>query len=732
MSNDYYTHSNTLIPGTTARAEDVTSELDAIEAGFDKIPAPRDDGQGFDQPIKAGQAIEDDHLATLGQLVALEQQAATSATNAEQSRVNAETAETNAETAQAAAEVARANAETAETNAETAETGSQAAQTASEAARDKAQEWADNAKDVDVEPGQYSAKHWAEVAQETVLGAKVFQGTWDASTGVYPSNPQTGHFWSISVAGTINTVAYQLGDELIYNGTGWDRVPNSSAVSSVNSQVGDVVLDAASVGASPSGHGHSNATTATSGYMSGADKTKLDGVESGATADQTDSEIKAAYENNANTNAFTDAEQTKLAGIESGATADQTGAEIKTAYEAEADTNAFSDAEQSKLAGIEANATADQTASEIKASYESNLNTNAYTDAEKSKLGAIEANATADQTGSEIKTAYEAQPDTNVFTDAEKTKLAGISSGATGDMTDSEIKTAYENNSNTNAFTDTEQSKLAGIEAGATADQTGTEIKSLYEAQGNTNAFTDADHSKLDGIESGATGDQTGAEIKALYESQSNTNAFTDALLSKLNGIESGATQDMTPAQILAALLGVDGPGSGLDADTLDGVHLSGLVQAVAVEASHSDAGGGLQLYIGNTPGEFDVENSVAAGGWASIGPSGSGANNTWTAMNALPASAKSVALDLLFGAIGTGAGAQFATVSTASEDVSSPDPLAFQNINVGGANLPLNEGITESTQIIIPLDSSKSFQIHWTSSFNATSIKLRYRGFRA
>ena len=60
------------------------------------------------------------------------------------------------------------------------------------------------------------------------------------------------------------------------------------------------------------------------------------------------------------------ADGTKLDGIESGATADQTNAEIKTAYEANADTNEFSDAEQSKLAGIETAATADQTASEIK------------------------------------------------------------------------------------------------------------------------------------------------------------------------------------------------------------------------------------------------------------------------------------------------------------------------------------------------------------------------------
>ncbi len=91
---------------------------------------------------------------------------------------------------------------------------------------------------------------------------------------------------------------------------------------------------------------------------------KLGGIEEGATADQTNAEIKTAYEANSDTNAFTDAEKTKLQnldlsklqGIETGATADQSNAEIKTAYEANSDTNAFTDAEKTKLAGISASA----------------------------------------------------------------------------------------------------------------------------------------------------------------------------------------------------------------------------------------------------------------------------------------------------------------------------------------------------------------------------------------
>ena len=51
--------------------------------------------------------------------------------------------------------------------------------------------------------------------------------------------------------------------------------------------------------------------------------------------------------------------------------------------------------------------------------------------------------------------------------------------------------------------------------------------------------------------------------------------ALSAADKAKLDGIEAGATGDLTPQEILAALQTVDGPGSGLDADTLDGFDAS-------------------------------------------------------------------------------------------------------------------------------------------------------------
>ena len=59
------------------------------------------------------------------------------------------------------------------------------------------------------------------------------------------------------------------------------------------------------------------------------------------------------------------ADGTKLDGIESGSTGDQTAAEIRTLVESASDSNVFTDADHSKLNGIETAATADQSASEI-------------------------------------------------------------------------------------------------------------------------------------------------------------------------------------------------------------------------------------------------------------------------------------------------------------------------------------------------------------------------------
>ena len=188
---------------------------------------------------------------------------------------------------------------------------------------------------------------------------------------------------------------------------------------------------------------------------------------------------------------------TKLDGIESNATADQTAAEIRTLVGNANDSNVFTDADHSKLDNIEASATADQTASEIRTLVENANDSNVFTDADHSKLNGIEAGATGDQTNNEIRNAVEAATDSNTFTDADHSKLDGIEAGATADQTNAEIRAAVEAASDSNVFTDADHSKLNVIEAGATADQTAAEIRVLIDDASDSNVFTDADHTKL-------------------------------------------------------------------------------------------------------------------------------------------------------------------------------------------------------------------------------------------
>jgi len=68
-------------------------------------------------------------------------------------------------------------------------------------------------------------------------------------------------------------------------------------------------------------------------------------------------------------------------------------------------------------------------------------------------------------------------------------------------------------------------------------------------------------------------------------------NDLTDTLLSKLNGIENNATADMTAAQLLTSIKTVDGSGSGLDADRLDGYtsNATGTANTIALRNSSGD-----------------------------------------------------------------------------------------------------------------------------------------------
>jgi hypothetical protein len=363
-------------------------------------------------------------------------------------------------------------------------------------------------------------------------------------------------------------------------------------------------------------------------------KTKLDGIETSATADQTGAQIKTAYQ--AESNAFTDAQFTKLSNIETAATADQTGAQIKTLYQAES--NAFTDAQFTKLSNIETAATADQTNAQIKTAYEANSDTNEFSDAEQSKLAAIEASAdVTDVTNvtaagalmdSELAGIAAVKATTGTFLTADQTKLDAIEASA--DVTDTtNVVAALTAGTNiaisgggTVSSTDTNTTYTAGagivltgtaFSAGpialttvqVAANQTAqlaltaeegdvavrSDEKKSYMHNGGS-AGTMNDWTELqtptDSVLSvnSQTGAITAAHIAAAVEAASDSNTFTDADHTKLNAIEASATADQTNAEIKAAVEAASDSNTFTDADhsKLNAIEASATTDQTAAE----------------------------------------------------------------------------------------------------------------------------------------------------
>ncbi len=289
-----------------------------------------------------------------------------------------------------------------------------------------------------------------------------------------------------------------------------------NAVDSVNTQTGSVTLDADDI----------DDTSTTHKFATAAQLTKLDGVESGATADQD----LSSYQLQPSEGAFANGDKTKLDGIETGANVtdatnvNAAGATMNTdtnvsgnSWVLDEDSMSSNDAtkvptQQSVKAYVDANSSSGDATSIQGTNVDSTVGSPSDGDilvyrssgsdfVLESKPAAGSNPAAADITDATSDgIALITSSDANPFTDADESKLDGIESSATADQTGAEIKTAYESESDTNAFTDAEKTKLSGIETGATADQD----LSSYQLQPSEGAFANGDKTKLDGIAAGA------------------------------------------------------------------------------------------------------------------------------------------------------------------------------------------------------------------------------------
>ena len=95
------------------------------------------------------------------------------------------------------------------------------------------------------------------VSQIPALGDLNYQGTWNASTNTPTLTSSTGtkgYYYVVSVAGSTNLngiTDWQIGDWAVFNGSVWQKIDNTDAVTSVNGYTGTVVLTYSDVGAFP-------------------------------------------------------------------------------------------------------------------------------------------------------------------------------------------------------------------------------------------------------------------------------------------------------------------------------------------------------------------------------------------------------------------------------------------------------------------------------------------------
>jgi hypothetical protein len=203
------------------------------------------------------------------------------------------------------------------------------------------------------------------------------------------------------------------------------------------------------------------------------------------------------------------------------------------------------------------------------------------------KLDGIESGATADQTAAEILTAVKS--------------VDGTGSGLDGDLLDGQEGSYYldYNNFTSTPSIPSNNNQLTNGAGYITGNQTIT-LSGDVSGSGTTSiAVTIADDShnhiisNVDGLQTEldaklplSGGTMTGAVTFAAGQTFDGRDVSADG--AKLDGIEAGATADQTAAEILTLIKTVDGAGSGLAADTLDGVNSTQFLRSDAADTKTS------------------------------------------------------------------------------------------------------------------------------------------------
>lgn len=152
-----------------------------------------------------------------------------------------------------------------------------------------------------------------------------------------------------------------------------------------------------------------------------------------------------------------------------------------------------------------------------------------------------------------------------------------------------------------------------------------------------------------------------------------------------------------------------------------------------AAEVSEHIRAGNMQIYTAATATTFLIDTSIVASTWESVGPTGSGADNIWTAMDVIPSTAVAIVAEITGTMTSNAAGNTTMVVYTVEGDDATPGTT---NALIYNENIDADAG-GETKQctgypLIIPLGATnQDFKAFWaTTNTSSDSIILKYRGF--